>query len=175
LGLRSKSEEESQRAEWEGWIKMGPTPGAEFPIMGHARRYRGLGNAQKLSVRWWRWSWIVCLISGTFLTAAWVVRRTSWQNRIGLALLTALLSGVIGANDGDLLRHLFEASRFGLGAVLVLWGFQDLKRFGGRLFRRSEQPGGIETPWGVVTAPVIPPPGVFPRRSGAEFGDQKSS
>lgn len=114
--------------EWEAWIGTNPAPGVEFPVLGHARRYRALGNVTTLSVQWWRWNWIVILITVAMMLAAWVVRKTSWSNRLSLILVTAFLMMVVGSADGDLFAHLFRASRFGLLAVVILWGFQDLKR-----------------------------------------------
>jgi len=162
VGDRSQNHEEAIASEWENWIQVQPAASGDFPIVGQAHRYRGLGNVYELSVQWWRWNWIVMLISVAFLLASWVVRKTTWNNRISLVLITAFLMLLVGSGDWDLLRHLFYASRLGVVVVIVIWGLGELKRWSAAgAFGRSDNPGGIDTQWGKVLAPVIPPPGTF--------------
>lgn len=127
--IQPRGREEWLRNQWESWIEVSPAAGADFPVVGRAHRYRGLGNVYSLSVQWWRWSWIVVLITFAFLLAGWVVRKTSWLNRISLVLVVALLMLLVGASDWDLLRHLFYASRLGVLAVILLWGLGEVKRW----------------------------------------------
>lgn len=158
--------EQDRRDEWEGWIRVAPSTGAEFPLVGRPAFYQALGDVSSLKVQWWRWNWIVMLLFAVLALIGWIVRHTTWANRITLLLLLAFTTCLLGAGDWDFVRHLFLAARFGLLAIVLVWGLTEVLGWLNPPKKSSSQnPGGLLFPWGQVLAPVIPPPGTFSKSS----------
>ncbi|MDB5334754.1 MAG: hypothetical protein JWN70_373, partial [Planctomycetaceae bacterium] len=70
--------------ELESWIGDTGSGLFEFPTAGHAYIYNNLGGTHTLVIRWWRTSWTTWIWSLSFLLAAFLLRGTSWENKLGM-------------------------------------------------------------------------------------------
>lgn len=120
---------------FDQWIGFA-TPGAvEFPTEGHTYVYDCLGSTSSLEVTWWNQVFLVWVLSGTLFAVGWVIRKTTWENKLGLLLLIAFASTLYALQDPDLILQGLLSARLGLAAMLLCWVVHSL--FGWPSFGRS--------------------------------------
>ena len=71
------------------WIDPQHVASGDFPTQGSVSVYRAVGQQSVIQVTWWNRSFLFWMISGTLVVIGLILRRTSWENRITLALLAA--------------------------------------------------------------------------------------
>ena len=69
------------------WIDSQHVASGDFPTQGSASVYRAVGRQPQIKVTWWSRSFLFWMISGTLVIVGFILRRTSWENRITLVLL----------------------------------------------------------------------------------------
>lgn len=111
-----------QEVDLEAWIEPGNAPSITIPKDGRtAFAYSNIGGARWLTVTWWnrvRMSWIVSI---ALVVIALVLVRTSWENKLGMLLLAALIVSLYALNDRGAAAELLAAGRYGLAFLLGLW------------------------------------------------------
>lgn len=111
------------QASVDGWIG-GETGGVfDFPVAGHAYQYCNLGGADRLHITWWDlapFTWLCC---GALVLIAWILRRTSWENKLGLLLLATFASAAAlhFLEAADLIVDGLVVARYGMAAMLAIW------------------------------------------------------
>ncbi|MGE3317525.1 MAG: hypothetical protein AB7O26_20620, partial [Planctomycetaceae bacterium] len=144
---------ESQTGELDSWI--GSTGGLiDFPTEGHAYQYTRLGRADSIEVKWWNMPFLTVVISLAVLGIALALLKTTWENRLGLLLIAALLIALYAVKDNDAALHLVAAARYGLWALAGIWLIHAL--LGSRGTSSAVSPSGSGP---ATQAAVIPPSG----------------
>ncbi|MDA1229212.1 MAG: hypothetical protein O2856_00430 [Planctomycetota bacterium] len=82
------------------WIDPDRVASGDFPTQGSASVYRAVGRQSEIQVTWWSRAFLFWMISGTLVVIGLILRRTSWENRITLALL-ALFAVAMFSLSGD--------------------------------------------------------------------------
>ncbi len=139
--------------ELESWIGDTGSGLFEFPTAGHAYVYNNLGGAHTLEVRWWRTSWTTWIWSLAFLLAAFLLRGTSWENKLGMILIGGFAAALYALNDADMAMFIVSCGRYGILSLLAVWILH-------ALLQQRKEPLPEPEPWTALAA-VSPPPGVF--------------
>lgn len=139
----------------------------QFPTEGlRGTTYASLGRTPEIEVVWWDTVKMTLLFGIAIGLIAYILLRTSWENKLSILLLLALIAMLIGVRDPDALAHGLAAARFGLLFLVLLWLIHGL-------FARSETPAasGPSLPpgWSPATEPAVPP------SPGPASSDDKSS
>lgn len=144
---------------FESWIGGNDGSMFDFPTEGRATSFSSLGGNTELEVVWWRTKFYTWILSGTLLILAWVLKRTSWENKLGIVLLVAFAAGAYGLTNPEGVLQGLTCARWGLLAMLAIWLIHAV--FGWNTTTNSAPP--IELPHWTrqPVAAVIPPPGVF--------------
>lgn len=155
--------------EYEWWALLRPEPFAvstpapldfpeaqtvplDFPTEGlRAVHYQNLGGAGRITVAWWDVAKMTTLLSVALGLIAFILLRTSWENKLNILLIAAFLTLLFGVKDRDAVLHGLAAARWGLGFLLALWIVHGL--FGSR--GRGTPP---ETGMTASAAPTPPTP-----------------
>ena len=106
------------------WINKVPTGAIEFPAEGIGYSFQSMGNIDSTRISWWEMHYMVWVLSGTLLVIGWLLKNTSWENRLGVVLLLVFLASIYAVKDDDTIAHILAAARFGILAVVVLWSIQ---------------------------------------------------
>jgi hypothetical protein len=108
----------------------GAEPGGLFTFTqaGHAYQYSNLGGADSIDVAYWRPNFQAWIISGLLVVLAFVLRNTSWENRLALLLITAFAATLYAMTALDLVLHVIAAARYGLIVMLAYWFIHALGR-----------------------------------------------
>jgi hypothetical protein len=110
--------------ELNDWIREVPTGAIEFPAEGIGYSFKSMGNITSTRVSWWEMHYMVWVLSGTLLVIGWLLKNTSWENRLGVVLLLVFLASIYAVKDDDMIAHILAAARYGIFAVGVLWSIQ---------------------------------------------------
>jgi hypothetical protein len=110
--------------ELNDWIREVPTGAIEFPAEGIGYSFQTMGNITSTRVSWWEMHYMVWVLSATLLVIGWLLKNTSWENRLGVVLLLVFLTSIYAVKDDDMIAHILAAARYGIFAVGVLWGIQ---------------------------------------------------
>ena len=106
--------------QWIGGTSVGIV---DFPRDGRAFRYSKLGGAGQFDVTWWHVPGLVWVLSGATFLIGFLLRKTSWENRLTMVLLAAFAVGIFAVRDdnADVVSCGIAASSYGLAAVAALW------------------------------------------------------
>lgn len=109
----------------DGWVASGltsPTGNAQFPTEGRVPYvYSNLGGANLIKVKWWNHVMISIIMGIAIGLIAWVLLRTSWENKLGMLLIGAFAATLFGLSDSHTLSQGLYAARFGLILLVGLW------------------------------------------------------
>ena len=94
---------------------------ADFARHGNVFVYRALGRKTMVSVVWWNRPFLVAIISGALVFVGFILRRTTWENRITLTVLVCLGVAVWSLNDSSETLQFVSAGSLGLVAVAGIW------------------------------------------------------
>jgi len=140
--------------DYQQWIGDDAAGLFDFPTEGHAYRYTNLGGRDRIELTWWHLPFFMWIVSGTLVIIAFVLRNTSWENKLTLLILVAFFAAVWALRDADLVMHGLAVSCYGLAAMVAIWLVHGL-------FRRPRKSSVAGPPPTTPPAAVIPPPGVF--------------
>jgi hypothetical protein len=141
------------------WIDDAQPAGFEFPTEGHGYVYRSWGGAPAIEIDWWEISLFTWVLSGAILFIGFVLRKTPWENKLGVLLLIAFGAGLYGLKDSSAVIHGWAAAQYGVMAMLGLWLIHTL--FGSASHHESHSTTGSPAAYGAPLAVVVPPPGIF--------------
>jgi hypothetical protein len=99
-----------------------------FTPAGRAFVYNRLGTADAIGVTYWRVSWLTWWISGFVVVVAFVLSRTSWENRLTIVLLTAFGLTMYALKDADAILNYLAAARWGILVLIAYWFIHALNR-----------------------------------------------
>jgi hypothetical protein len=157
---------QKQTDKLEEWIGGGQGGSADFPTEGHAFTYSSLSAADEIVVTFYPMSSLASLLSVTLVVVAWLLLRTSWENKLGFLLLAGFVATLIALANADWVFHGLVAARFGIVAMLAWWSIHALAAM------KRSQPPTSTTPQ-APTGPVIPPAGAFQRYASNPGGSGK--
>jgi hypothetical protein len=139
----------------DGWIGGGGA--TSFPTEGRVGYgYSNLGGARRLKVVWWNKLSMTLILSITVAVIAWILGRTSWENKLWVLLVAAFAAALVGLYDSHLLAHALSAAKYGLAFLVGWWLVTGLFGVG----RRAAAVAATNRK--VVTPPVPPPPETRP-------------
>ena len=139
--------------ELESWIGDTGSGLFEFPTAGHAYVYNNLGGTALLEVAWWRTSWTTWIWSLAFLLAAFLLRSTGWENKLGMLLIGVFAAALYALNDANMAMFIVSCSRYGVLTLLAVWILH-------ALLQQQKDLAPAPEEWSALAA-VSPPPGVF--------------
>jgi hypothetical protein len=96
------------------------------------------------------------ILSITVAVIAWILGRTSWENKLWVLLVAAFAAALVGLYDSHLLAHALSAAKYGLAFLVGWWLVTGLFGVG----RRAAAVAATNRK--VVTPPVPPPPETRP-------------
>ena len=94
---------------------------SDFALQGNATVYRALGREVLLQASWWKRPFMVSVVSGALVLIGLVLRKTSWENRITLILVSLVVTAVWGLFDASEAAQVVNAGLIGLLAVAGIW------------------------------------------------------
>ncbi len=94
---------------------------SEFAHQGNVTVYRALGREMVLQASWRKRPFMVALVSGALVLIGLVLRKTSWENRITLTLVTLVVAAVWRLFDASEAAQVVNAGLIGLLAVAGIW------------------------------------------------------
>ncbi|MCA9056422.1 MAG: hypothetical protein KDA75_21485, partial [Planctomycetaceae bacterium] len=126
----------------------------DFPTEGLVPTlYQNLGGAREINVVWWDIVKMTILLSVALAVVAFILLKTSWENRLGILLIVAFIALLFGTKDRDALAHGLAAARLGLLFLIGLWVLHGL------LSRRNRpQHSTTGQPVTASSAPTTSPP-----------------
>lgn len=111
---------EKEANDLKSWVSNAPQA-SDFARQGHVSVYRTLGHQPSIETTWWNRPFLVGIISLAVLLIGFILRRTSWENRISVVVLTALAVGIWSLQDRSETMQFVTAAVPGLAAVALLW------------------------------------------------------
>ena len=135
------------------WIDPQHVASGDFPTQGSASAYRAVGPQPVIQVTWWSRSYLFWMISGTLVVIGLILRRTSWENRITLALLAAFAVALFSLSGSNATPQYVAMAWPGIIVVGGIW------LTGLLIGQRNGNGGNSENHRSlpIVTAPVKPP------------------
>ncbi|MCH2212381.1 MAG: hypothetical protein MK110_13840 [Fuerstiella sp.] len=94
---------------------------SEFAHQGNAAVFRTQGSKTILQTTWWNRPFVTTIVSGALILMGFVLRRTSWENRITLVLVSLVIVTFCGLFDNYAVRQAVDAGAIGLMAVAAIW------------------------------------------------------
>lgn len=94
---------------------------AEFAEQGNVTVYRALGRKSEIVLTWWNRPFLVGIISAGLLFAGFILRRTSWENRLTLVVVLCLAMALWSLQDASESMQFVSAGSLGILAVAGLW------------------------------------------------------
>lgn len=146
-----------EAAALNSWI--GDNGGGEFAQQGTVNVYRALGRQPTINIVWWNRPFLVAIICGALVFVGFILRKTSWENRLTLVIVCCLGVALWSLKDSSETLQFVSAGALGLLAVAGIWLVGLF--LGGS--STSESSGGSDpTPPDTVglTSPPTPPPPV---------------
>lgn len=113
----SAAEEAQGLQDWIG----DDSSGADFARQGNVTVYRALGRKDQIKIVWWNRPFLVAVISGALLFVGFILRRTSWENRISLTIIGCLTVALWSLKDNSETMQILSAGSLGLVAVAGVW------------------------------------------------------
>ncbi|MEZ6059170.1 MAG: hypothetical protein R3C19_02295 [Planctomycetaceae bacterium] len=118
--LRSSSTPRAA-AELDDWVGDSGAASSDFARQGNVTVYRALGPQATIRIDWWKRPFLVGVLCGTLILVGFVLRRTSWENRITIVILACVALCVWALNDSHAAMQTLTASSPGLLAVAGMW------------------------------------------------------
>ena len=142
-------------SQLDGWI--GDTSGGgDFAQQGNVTVYQSLGRQATVNIVWWNRPFLVAVICGALVLAGFILRRTSWENRLTLVILGAVAVALWSIKDSSETIQFLSAGSLGLIAVAGIW------LVGLLLGPDRPAPAGDDVVSTGGSSPEPPPPPVVP-------------
>lgn len=134
----------------------------DFAQQGNVTVYRALGRQTSANIVWWNRPFLVAVICGALVLAGFILRRTSWENRLTLVVLGCLAVALWSLKDSSETLQFVSAGSLGLVAVAAIWIVGLF--WGPKANSKSDHPAEPPPPESEtsVTSPVPPQPGPAP-------------
>lgn len=113
----SAAEEAQALQSWIG----DNSSGADFARQGNVTVYRSLGRKDQIKIVWWNRPFFVAVICGALLFVGFILRRTSWENRLSLVVIGCLAVALWSLKDNSETMQFLSAGSLGLVAVAAIW------------------------------------------------------
>lgn len=152
-------------AQLESWLNHPAAGVTDFPREGHSYVYASLGSPEDITVRWWNMPFSVWVISGAVFLIGFVLRKTPWENKLTVLLVTAFASVLYGLEDLETVMQSLYAGVYGLIAVAILWVLYAVGRSKPPAAQPPDSPsqnGSNEPPAPPSPQPPPPAPAVVP-------------
>lgn len=94
---------------------------SDFARQGHVSVYRTLGHQPSIETTWWNRPFLVGIISAAIFLIGLILRRTSWENRLTIVVLSSLAIGIWCLQDRSETIQYVTAAVPGLAAVALVW------------------------------------------------------
>ncbi len=146
----------------DAWIGADAGGVFEFPIEGRRYQYSNLGGSDMIEgLGWWHLAFYTWIVSSAIVVIAFVLRTTTWENKLTVLIVGAFAACAYALQDADLVIHALAVSAYGLAALVALWLVHAL------LSRRAATVAAtgfvhLAAHPATVTPPVIPPPPTEP-------------
>ena len=101
------------------WI--GNSGTGDFAQQGNVTVYRALGRQPTVNIVWWNRPFLVAVICGALVFVGFILRRTSWENRLTLVVLSCLAVALWSLKDSSETLQFVSAGSLGLVAVTAIW------------------------------------------------------
>lgn len=102
------------------WIGSSGSTG-DFARQGNVTVYRALGRQPQVNVVWWNRPFLVTIISAALLFVGFILRRTSWENRLTLTVVGCLIVALWSLKDSSEALQFISAGSLALIAVAGIW------------------------------------------------------
>lgn len=109
--------EANQLHDWVG----SSSSSADFARQGNVTVYRALGRQPQVNIVWWNRPFLVAVISGALLFVGFILRRTSWENRLTLTIAGFLAVALWALKDSSEALQFVSAGSLALIAVAGIW------------------------------------------------------
>lgn len=111
---------EKEANDLKNWVSNAPQA-SDFARQGHVSVYRTLGHQPSIETTWWNRPFLVGIISAAILLIGFILRRTSWENRLSIVVLSALAVGIWSLQDQSETMQFVTAAVPGFAAVAAIW------------------------------------------------------
>ena len=91
------------------------------PLLSLVTVFRSTGSESVVELLWWKRWFLLLLISGTLTVVGLLLRRTSWENRISMVLLSAFAAVLLSLRRDSGVSDAVALAVPGAGLVLILW------------------------------------------------------
>lgn len=152
----------------DNWIGADAGGVFEFPVEGRRYVYSNLGGRDTSTkdrtlpplatiegLRWWHLSSYTWIVSGAIIVCAFILRRTSWENKLTILIVVVFCASAYALHDVDAVTHAVAVSAYGWAALLAIWLVHALLSRQPTLASVNVPP---VAPPPVVAPPVVPPP-----------------
>lgn len=95
--------------------------GGDFAQQGNVTVYQSLGRQATVNIVWWNRPFLIAVICGALVLAGFILRRTSWENRLTLVILGCLAVALWSIKDSSETLQFLSAGSMGLIAVAGIW------------------------------------------------------
>ena len=145
----------------DSWIDVSTGGIIDFPTEGNPYQFSSLGGAPRIAVTWCQMTTFTWVLSGAIVAIAWVLARTSWENRLTGLLLAAFGAAAYALRDADAVLQAFAAAQLGLTVMIAYWLIHGL----GTLNFRST----------VTLTPKTPAAGMIPQPDASDPDSSKNT
>ncbi|MBL8852147.1 MAG: hypothetical protein JNG89_20915 [Planctomycetaceae bacterium] len=83
--------------------------------------YAKIGGSHRIRVVWWNRLYMTIIVSIAVAVVAWILGRTSWENKLWWLLAATFVLALVALWDVDRVAHSVSAARFGLAFLLGWW------------------------------------------------------
>ena len=141
----------------------------DFARQGNVTVYRALGRKPQINIVWWSRPFLVAVISGALLFIGFILRRTTWENRLTLTIIACLIFALWSLKDSSEALQFLSAGSLALIAVAGIWltglflgNSQQREAVDGGQSSDSPPPQPTETPAAepAASAQAAPPKGM---------------
>lgn len=120
--LRTRGEATQGTGDLDAWIGADAGGVFDFPIDGHRFEYTNLGGRSTIEgLRSWHLPWYTWIVSGALIAIAFLLRTTSWENKLTLLIVGAFALSAYALSDADAVIHVLAVSIYGLVAMVGIW------------------------------------------------------
>lgn len=103
------------------WIGQSGLSTADFARQGGVTIYRALGHRSAIRIAWWNRPFLVGIVCGVLILIGILLRTTSWENRISLVLVMAVVVVVWSLKDHSAATLVTSSGTLGLLAIAAIW------------------------------------------------------
>jgi hypothetical protein len=107
--------------ELDNWIGQDTSGFFDFPAEGTSYQYMSFGANKQIEVAWWHRPLYTWIISGALVAIALILRNTTWENKLTVAVLLFFATSAYAVKDLDLIIQGWQVAGFGLAASFAIW------------------------------------------------------